>query len=319
MPADLVNVLDANDLDGILINRINEDLGFRGEDIERETQRYVLAAEGDITGTWTYNTSFVYGRYDGDFEELNNRSHSKFANAVDAIAGPGGTPVCRDPAAQADGCAPLDLFGAGRSSKEAKRYIMEPDSTFDEKLEQYVFNAYATGDVFELPAGPIKGVIGMEARQEKSEVSYSDVIKSGDTFFNALVDSDGDYDVYEGFAEVSIPIFTDAPWAEELRIDAAERVSEYSTIGHTETWKVGAEIAPDPALRAANCAALGRPDGYESITDATTIAGFSGGNEELTEEEAKTWTWGVVLQPRWVPNLSVTADYWSIEIETAIS
>ena len=365
MPTDLVNVLEANGMDTVLINRFDEDLGFRGEDIERETQRYVLAVEGDLTDTWTYNTSFVYGRYDGDFEELNNRNHIKFANAVDAIAGPGGTPVCRDPAAQADGCVPLNLFGVGLSSRDAKRYIMEPDSTFDEKLEQYVFNAYAAGDLFQLPSGPIQGVIGMEVREEKSEVTYADIIKSGDTFFNALADSDGDYDVYEGFAEVSIPIFADAPWAKEFRIDAAERISDYSTIGQTETWKVGADWLPvddvrfrvtrskavrapniaelfdplgqnffdvddscsqsqidisvDPALRAANCAALGRPDDYESVTDSATIPGFSGGNEDLGEEEAKTWTWGVVLQPRWVPGLSITADYWSIEIESAIS
>src|SRR4029450_874572 len=76
---------------------------------------------------------------------------------------------------------------------------------------------------------------------------------------------------------------------------------------------------PDPDLRRANCNALGRPDGYESVEDAAFLPGFSGGNSELTEEEAKTWTWGVVLTPRWVPNLSITADYWNIEIENAIS
>ncbi len=46
--------------------------------------------------------------------------------------------------------------------------------------------------------------------------------------------------------------------------------------------------------------------------------GLLGGNPDLQPETAKTWTAGVVLQPRFIPGLSLTVDYFNIEIDDAI-
>ena len=48
------------------------------------------------------------------------------------------------------------------------------------------------------------------------------------------------------------------------------------------------------------------------------FSGTSGGNPNLEEEEATTWTVGAVIQPRFIPGLTMSADYYSIEIENAI-
>jgi len=45
----------------------------------------------------------------------------------------------------------------------------------------------------------------------------------------------------------------------------------------------------------------------------------SGGNADLGVEHAKTYTVGVVLQPRFIPNLTVTVDYYDIRITDAIT
>ena len=76
----------------------------------------------------------------------------------------------------------------------------------------------------------------------------------------------------------------------------------------------------DPAAqnRLANCRADGIPVGYEDPLTAR-FAGVSGGNPNLAEETATTFTVGAVLQPRWVPGLSLSADYYSIKIEDAIA
>jgi iron complex outermembrane recepter protein len=76
-------------------------------------------------------------------------------------------------------------------------------------------------------------------------------------------------------------------------------------------------IQQDPD-RVANCAAAGVPTGFNSNTNAS-IEGVSSGNANLNAEKAKSWTAGVVLQPRWVPGLSFTADYYDIQIDDAIS
>lgn len=50
-----------------------------------------------------------------------------------------------------------------------------------------------------------------------------------------------------------------------------------------------------------------------------SIQGPNTGNLDLQEETAETITAGVVLQPRAIPNLTVVADYYRIEIEDAIT
>lgn len=70
--------------------------------------------------------------------------------------------------------------------------------------------------------------------------------------------------------------------------------------------------------RQANCAADGLPPDF---TDPLTarFSGTTGGNPDLQEETAKTFTAGAVLQPRFIPGLTISADYYNIEIEDAIS
>ena len=68
------------------------------------------------------------------------------------------------------------------------------------------------------------------------------------------------------------------------------------------------------------CEATGVPAGqtgqFEQLN--TEIRGVSGGNAELQEETSDTYTFGIILTPDFTPNLSITADYYSIKIEDAI-
>ncbi|NMW30739.1 TonB-dependent receptor [Altererythrobacter sp. RZ02] len=49
------------------------------------------------------------------------------------------------------------------------------------------------------------------------------------------------------------------------------------------------------------------------------IATLFGGNPNLTEETSDSYTFGVVLQPSFIPGLTITADYFDIVVEDAIS
>lgn len=76
---------------------------------------------------------------------------------------------------------------------------------------------------------------------------------------------------------------------------------------------------PTQPNRAANCAALGLPAG--GVDPASGLLTFveTSGNPDLEPEEAETFTAGVVLTPGFLPGFSLTADYWDIRIEDAIS
>lgn len=70
--------------------------------------------------------------------------------------------------------------------------------------------------------------------------------------------------------------------------------------------------------RISNCRADGIPEGFEDPLSAR-FAGTISGNPDLREETADTYTVGVVLQPRFIPGLAITADYYNIKIDDAIS
>jgi iron complex outermembrane receptor protein len=52
---------------------------------------------------------------------------------------------------------------------------------------------------------------------------------------------------------------------------------------------------------------------------ASQVQSTSGGNPDLKPEKADTWSVGVVLQPTFVPGLSVTVDYFRISVRDAIT
>jgi outer membrane receptor protein involved in Fe transport len=67
------------------------------------------------------------------------------------------------------------------------------------------------------------------------------------------------------------------------------------------------------------CLAQGFAIGDSTPTNpAEQYNGLLGGNPDLNPEKATTKTVGVVLQPRFVPNLAVTVDWWSINLKGAI-
>jgi len=77
-------------------------------------------------------------------------------------------------------------------------------------------------------------------------------------------------------------------------------------------------ITGGTSFRAQNCQTLvGAGFDANNFLTART-AGTTGGNPDLQPEVADTYTIGAVITPRWVPGLTITVDYYNIEIEGAI-
>ncbi|HYL01012.1 MAG TPA: TonB-dependent receptor [Steroidobacteraceae bacterium] len=80
-----------------------------------------------------------------------------------------------------------------------------------------------------------------------------------------------------------------------------------------------------PATRLANCKAAlaGIPGGYNPATFTSNVVnataqGMTSGNPGLSPEKADSYTYGVVLRPRWTPRLSLSADWYDIKMSNAI-
>src|SRR5206468_2602425 len=70
--------------------------------------------------------------------------------------------------------------------------------------------------------------------------------------------------------------------------------------------------------RQTNCATLGA--NLANIPDITqSLQIRSGSNPNLLSEVSDSWTYGAVIQPRWIPGLSFTADYYNIRVKNVIA
>jgi outer membrane receptor protein involved in Fe transport len=79
-----------------------------------------------------------------------------------------------------------------------------------------------------------------------------------------------------------------------------------------------AESVTATSNRQANCLAAGVPAGY-SFLFKSSLPFLSGGNADLKAETSKSLTVGGVLQPRWVPGLSLSVDYYDITVNNVIA
>jgi len=80
-----------------------------------------------------------------------------------------------------------------------------------------------------------------------------------------------------------------------------------------ENLNSGAPSRPD------NCAAFGLSPDFQSQSLNRTNTVITGGNPDLEEEEADTFTAGIILTPRFLPDFSLAVDFWDIEIDGAIN
>ena len=76
---------------------------------------------------------------------------------------------------------------------------------------------------------------------------------------------------------------------------------------------------PDPATRAANCAAAGVPTGFNATSNLASFSQAVSGNASLQNEKSNAFSVGVILSPRFIPHLTVSADYLNIRLNGAIS
>ncbi|RMB01546.1 TonB-dependent receptor plug domain-containing protein [Eilatimonas milleporae] len=364
-----------NNITSFSVSRSHQE-AERNSRAERELFRGVAGFEGNITETISFDLAYIHGRATNAIQQGNNRINDRFLAGIDAVIDPAtGQAVCRstiDPdAAQGvpdfarNGCVPINILGENAMSQEAIDFAYV-NAFVNETVEQNVIMGTLTGDTselnIELPGGPIQWAVGGEYRDEQAESFPSEVDQLGITFLNIIPPTTGGFDVWEGFAEVVLPVLKGVRFAEELTLDAAVRISDYSTIGSANTWKVGMTWAPvrdvrfrgtysesvrapnigelfgpqsqtfqffeDPCDtenldlgspdREANCRALGVPEGFDQDETRGNIPGTIGGNPNVGEEESTSFSIGMVYTPSWARGLSLTVDYWDIEITDAI-
>ena len=223
------------------------DLAVRSNKAERDTFRVLGGVKGEL-GSFNYETYYAYGSTKEAQTGTGQVNVLNFRNAIEAIPNGQGGVMCRDATARAQGCVPVDIFGANKISAAAANYVSAP-SFLATKTTQKLAGASINGDVYTLPAGAVGIAAGAEWRAEEA-LSESDVLtQQGLNAGNATPNTYGKFSVKEFFVEARVPLLKDQPFAKSLNLLSAVRIGDYSTVGKAESWNVGFDWSPVSDVR----------------------------------------------------------------------
>jgi len=337
LPASVVSAMHAANVTTFTMGTSNAYFGPAASDTVRSSERANIGADGSfhVFGqTWKWGTHALIAQT-GDIEELpGTYNNTNFANAINAVTGPNGSPVCASAAAQAAGCVPLNIFGVNPVQSAAARAYVLGDPTRHEYFQLDEGAADFSTNDFAGWAGPISLALGAEGRREavtgnvpaQYDPTYGNYWKYGN-----YVATHGSYTVAEGYVETLIPLL------KGLNFNGAARYTDYSTSGGTDSWKLGLTWSPinditfratrSADIRAGNLAELFSPGTARtnSVTNpwnnnaSLLFVQKLEGSPNVQPETAKTDVLGVVFQPMAAPGLQVSVDYYNIKISKVIS
>ena len=314
----------------------------------RQLMRGVFTLEGTLGEDWGWNVYYQHGDNRVNLHAIANTNTANYNNAIDAVTvtaanvGTSGLAVgsiaCRSTlTAPTNGCVPLDIFGVGVASAAAVTYINPPGKDVE---HLYLSEDVASGSMqgtlpWEILAGKPAIAFGAEYRHEGGRIVADPLGATAGWASGNFTNFAGEYYIYEGFAEVDAPLLKDNI-VESLDFNIAGRMTSYSTSGLVETWKIGltSQVNDDIRLRTTWSSDIRAPDLAElfsgsqlnttqGVIDPKTgipvsVVNNKQGNTTLNPETALSITGGVVLTPHWINGLSISADWYSINIKNAI-
>ena len=307
-------------------------------DNDGKTYRFLQGLRG-TWGAWDWDTAFIWSRAEKEDITSNRISNTLMQEALEDP-----TPAAYNP------------FSGGVDSNIERTLIqVRRDNETDLKLIDFKLSR---NDLFEMPAGPVAFLAGLEYREESFEddrdprldgtITFTDF--DGDTypFVSDVVnssptpDSSGSRDVTSLFAELQIPLLSN------LDAQVALRFEDFSDVGSTTVGKLALGYRPvDQLLLRASWSEAFRAPNLVTINEeivarqntrtdyACLYAAERGGDPDQDVVDCVNSTQRIAqgsdaLQPEestnysfgfaWDPieSLTLTLDFWSIEKENTI-
>jgi len=314
-----------------------------------ETFRYVLGLEGEFANGWTWDVGYLYAKNDAVFTATGQIDLENLALGIGDVARCAAIPRC----------VPINIFGGPGSWTPAMLDWVRFVGKDRNGTRLASWSANLTGDVWELPAGPLAFAAGVEHREERG---YDDpdalinstpvVIRGNRTTGPPREGTRGKYDLTEAYLELNVPLLRDAALAENLELSAAVRHSDYSTFGTTNTKKFGVLWKPTEDLlirgtfsegfrspsilelfagrRTTNlpatdpCSGGGTAPGCAGVPatyvqSGSVVTATVGSNPLLQPETSDSITYGFVYNPRWMERLDISLDVYRVTVDDAIT
>jgi iron complex outermembrane receptor protein len=220
------------------------EFGPRASQVDRTTTRGLAGVDMALTDNWDLSAYVSYGRTEQNQENTGQINTERAALAMDVELAPDGVTIqCASELARIQGCVPFNVFGEGTITDGALRYLQAPGN-LKTVVEQEIAHLGVSGDLgWDLPGGSVAVAGGFEYRQETGAEINPGFNQTGISGGNATAPTNGSFDVSEFYGEIVVPVL------EQLSLDAAVRVGDYSTVGNQTTWKAGFDAALHETFR----------------------------------------------------------------------
>lgn len=292
--------------------------GPRDDDTERYEMDNVTGVNGEIfAGTVNYEAYARHYRYQASEEGETYILQSQVELETELGDYNLTNPLSQDPA---------HLAALGRMAATLFRDILTDYTSASITLDGFGAS---------LPAGQIGWAVGAELASREYLDDYDSFREAGNVLGSAGNSASGSRSRWAGFGELAIPVL------ENLELTAAGRYDNYDDFGTAFSPQLAVRYHPIEMLviraswgqgfKAPNLTSLyqSRSQSFDDVTDTFRCAvlgtapcptfqveNFTGGNPDLQAETAESFNVGVIVEP--IPSLSLSLDYFNIEIEDVV-
>ena len=313
---------------------------------------------GSLLGQYDWELHYTHGQSRASVSGINNGNNQYHVAQQDAVVENGVMKCWNNTAAAIalygdlyPGCVPLNPFGPNVTSDQAFAYWSR---TTNFVMTNIMDDASASirGNLLDLPAGPVRAALSGEMRwlsyAVKSNASPTALIDCtglrlcGNPLTQTLWDNNtlasvrASQNVWEISAELDVPLVASVPFVQALDASVAGRHINYSVSGAVQTWKAGLSWAIDQDLRLRGTTSIDiraptlndlyAPRTSTSVGFFDMLTNFAGtgtqqvaqGNPDLVPEVARTYTAGIVFTPAFLQGLTVSVDFYNINLQNAI-
>ena len=226
-------------------------------------------------GEWDWDASYDYNNLEDFARESNVVNLLDLKNALGPVfkdssghlqCGTATNPINNPNAAASasNSCVPLDLFGGAGSITPAMAAYTTFNPTSDVVDTQRDYTANMTGDLFDLPAGPLGLAFGGEYLESNGFFHDDELSILGFNGEAQAFPTDGRESTKAEYVEFNIPLLADQPFAKDMNLDVAERWSQFK-------WMGGQTSDPASAILHSSNASTGRAALKWQTTDALLL------------------------------------------------
>lgn len=225
---------------------------------------------------WNWDVSFQYSRSDGEYDIQQVLSDSLAMSTFRTASCEGEvTPVSNVPCADVPWLDPQFIRG-GTFSDPVRNFLIGTETGTTE-YTQWSMEAYMTGEVMELPAGPAAVAYGVHYRNDELLDTPGPITLNDNAHFGSHAGiTAGETSTYAVFGELGAPLLADMPLIHQMNLTASARYTDVEAFGSDTTYKLGLNWYLNESLRLRSTfgTSFRAPSLYELYLEQST--GFAG-------------------------------------------